>query len=246
MRLYGLIGKTLGHSFSPGFFTEKFRSERISDSSYKLYALPKIEDVLPLVQNNPDICGLNVTIPYKQEIMPLLDEIDPIAREIGAVNTIKIIRDQHKIKLMGFNTDASGFELSCTIQPKNLKALVLGTGGSALAVKYVLNTWDVPFYSVSRTPTTTGEIGYMDLDKDLIRTHQLIINTTPLGMFPNVDAFPPIPYQFVRNQHFLYDLVYNPIETKFLKLGKAAGAATQNGLLMLKLQAEKSWEIWNS
>jgi shikimate dehydrogenase len=245
MRLFGLIGKTLGHSFSPGFFTEKFRREGILDCSYKLYALPRIDDFIPLIQNNPDICGLNVTIPYKQEIMPLLDEIDPIAHEIGAVNTIKIFRNRNTIKLTGFNTDVSGFKLSYTNQTKNLKALVLGTGGSAMAVKYVLHKWNVPFYSVSRTPTTKGEIGYMDLDKDLIRTHQLIINTTPLGMFPYVDACPPIPYHLLTNRHFLYDLIYNPGETKFLQLGRAAGADTQNGLLMLELQAEKSWEIWN-
>ena len=245
MRIFGLIGKTLSHSFSPGFFDEKFTRENFPECTYKLFPLQDAKEIHSLIRENPEIEGLNVTIPYKKDIMPLLDEISGDAREIGAVNTIRIHRGGGKIRLEGFNTDATGFLHACTALRNRPAALVLGTGGSAAAVKYILERFQIPFLSVSRSPSGS-EIGYDDLDEKAIRKHRLIINTTPLGMYPDIDHFPPVPYQHLKSEHHLFDLIYNPAETLFLKKGEAAGARTQNGFLMLELQAERSWEIWNT
>ena len=246
MRVFGLIGKSIEHSFSPGFFNQKFIREKLPDCQYKLFPLKNIEEVVRLINTNPGIRGLNVTIPFKKTVIPFLNEIYPVASEIGAVNTIKIVRDQKQIRLIGYNTDAYGFQFSCiALHYRQKKALVLGTGGAALAVKFILKRMQIPFLSVSRFPKNKFEIGYNNLDGSVMREHQVVINTTPLGMFPDVNECPPIPYRYLNSKHFLFDLIYNPTETKFLKLGRLSGATIQNGLLMLELQAERSWEIWN-
>lgn len=246
MRIFGLIGKTLGHSFSPGFFEEKFLRENLPDSTYRLFPLPEISNITELAINNPEIEGFNVTIPYKQDVIPYLHEIAPDARELGAVNTIKITRTGNRVKFSGYNTDTFGFQHACAALRFRHPALILGTGGSARAVQFVLNTYQIPFLSVSRKPEQDNVLSYDDLDENILKKYRLIINTTPLGMYPKVKACPQIPYEKLSRQHFLYDLIYNPAETEFLKRGRNAGAHTQNGQLMLELQAERSWEIWNS
>jgi shikimate dehydrogenase len=246
MRIFGLIGKTLEHSFSPGFFNEKFLRENHPDCSYKLFPLLSIEQIIDLAASNPEIKGFNVTIPYKQEVIPFLNEVSPDVKKLGAVNTIKIQRSAKQVKLSGFNTDTFGFQHACSGLRFRQPALILGTGGSAQAVKFVLKKFQIPFISVSRNPKGDDEISYTEVDDSIVKKHLLIINTTPLGMFPNVDAYPQIPYDLLTKNHFLYDLIYNPLETKFLRFGRLAGCQTENGQLMLELQAERSWEIWNS
>ncbi|MFT7612288.1 MAG: shikimate dehydrogenase [Parvicellaceae bacterium] len=238
---YGLIGKKLGHSFSQAYFTKKF-SELELHASYLNFELNSIEDFKETIKNN-DLKGVNVTIPYKEEIIPFLDEIDPTAKEIGAVNTVTF-KDG---VLKGYNTDAFGFRQS--IKPffkgNHERALILGTGGASKAVIFVLKELGVDCLSASRNPQP-GQISYPELNNYIIRSHQLIVNTTPLGMFPSIDTFPELPYEFITNQHLLVDLVYNPKETVFMKKGKTEGANTINGLTMLQQQAEKAWEIWNA
>lgn len=246
-KLYGLIGKTLKHSFSQNFFREKFNREGISDSDYYLYELKNISEFPALLETNPDLLGLNVTIPYKLEVIQFLDHLDPRSKEIGAVNTIKISDGQ----TTGYNTDYLGFKLSLEnwLSPpySQYKALVLGTGGASKAVIAALSDLQIPFQYVSRSATEES-MSYQDLQntKNIIHNHRLIINTTPLGMSPNIGEAPILPYEEVTKDHYFYDLVYNPAETLFLKYGKDRGAKTKNGLEMLELQAEKAWEIWNS
>jgi shikimate dehydrogenase len=238
---YGLIGYPLGHSFSQQFFTEKFRALGLHDHEYLNFPIEEISQLPDLIKDIPRLRGFNVTIPHKQRIMPLLDRIDDQAAAIGAVNCVSLLDG----KLTGYNTDADGFKLSIKpfLENHYERALILGTGGSSRAVAYVLKQWGIPFHFVSREKRN-GAISYADINPDSIQHFKLIINTTPLGMFPNVDASPPLPYEALGSSHFLYDLVYNPEETKFLQLGKLAGARTMNGMAMLRLQAEKSWEIW--
>jgi len=250
MRLFALIGFPLTHSFSKKYFTEKFEKEGISNCIYELLELPDYKDFPNLIAAHPDLAGLNVTIPHKQNIIPFLNELDAAsAARIGAVNTIKVLPDG---RLKGYNTDYYGFRLSLeqwlqklTITPLSLKALVLGNGGAAKAVFAALEDIQIPYQIVSRqkTPST---ISYEDLTADVISTHQLIINTSPVGTYPKVDECPAIPYEWLNEAHLLYDLVYNPAETLFLKKGKQQNAQTHNGLPMLQLQAEKAWEIWNN
>lgn len=246
-RLYGLIGKTLKHSFSQNFFREKFKREGIADSDYYLYELESIGDFPALLENNPALRGLNVTIPYKLEVMQFIDHLDPRSKEIGAVNTIKISKGQTK----GYNTDYLGFKLSLQNwlpSPHNqYKALVLGTGGASKAVIAALNDLQISYKYVSRRATQES-MSYQDLQntKNILENYRLIINTTPLGMSPNIQEAPILPYYQITKNHYFYDLVYNPAETLFLKHGKDRGAKTKNGLEMLELQAEKAWEIWNS
>jgi shikimate dehydrogenase len=246
MKLLGLIGYPLTHSFSEKYFSEKFREEKISGYSYKNFPVDSIEK-FPEVVNQPGLVGLNVTIPYKEQVIPFLDTIDETARQIGAVNTIKITGHGGKRHLAGYNTDAYGFQRSMSphLRPVHQHALILGTGGASKAVQFVLNRLNIEYKIVSRQ---AGEntIGYPDLCLSLMRKYLIIINTTPLGTFPDVDAFPDIPYDLLSEKHLLYDLVYNPPETKFLRLGKKKGAMVINGYEMLKLQAEKSWEIWTN
>lgn len=242
MRTLGLIGFPLSHSFSQKYFTDKFQRENISDAHYYNYPIQNIGDVLQIFERE-NLCGINVTIPYKETIIPFLDELDSSASGVGAVNTV-VIRNKKKI---GFNTDVFGFEQSlvriCNPDLK-IKALVLGTGGSSKAVAYVLDKLGIEFQFVSRTQKQNA-ISYADIKPQTILEHKLIINTTPAGMFPNTQDAPDIPYSFITSQHLLFDLIYNPEETEFLKRGKLQNAQTKNGLEMLQLQAEKSWEIWN-
>jgi shikimate dehydrogenase len=244
MHLFGLLGYPLSHSFSKRFFTEKFERESIENCRYDLYSIEKIDLIRDILQQNPELLGLNVTIPYKQAVMPFLDAIEEAAAEAGAVNSIKIQNG----KLTGYNTDILGFEESLLnwITPrKTLKALVLGNGGAAKAVFYVLKKYNISYQIVARSPKS-DEISYESLNKRTINTHRLIINTTPLGMLPNIDTCPNIPYQHLTEKHYLYDLVYNPEQTLFLTNGIAQGAATKNGIEMLHSQAINAWKIWTS
>lgn len=246
MRTFGLIGYPLAHSFSKKYFTEHFEKEQITDCNYELFPLEKITDISALL-DNPLLCGLNVTIPYKVEVMAYLNELDDAAEKIGAVNCISINSMAGKPFLKGYNTDAYGFKESLLpfLKPCHQQALILGDGGAAKAVKYVFDQLNIPFMSVVRKPAA-GAILYADLTEELMKSHQIIVNTTPLGTFPNVEASAPIPYHFLTTEHLAYDLVYNPVVSQFLQQAAANGAAIKNGLEMLNLQADRSWYIWNS
>ena len=244
MNLYGLIGFPLTHSFSTTYFTEKFQKVNIAGSNYELFEIKEADLILEIIKNNPDLKGLNVTIPHKENVIRFLDEIDSAAKKIGAVNVIKI----NNGKLKGYNSDYYGFRQSLINfmgETKNIKALILGTGGAAKAVKAALEDLTIPYKFVSRKKEKDN-FSYNDLNENILSEYKLIINTSPLGMYPKTDAFPEIPYQYIGPGHFLFDLVYNPEETTFMKKGAEKGARTLNGLEMLHLQAEKAWEIWNS
>lgn len=246
MRTFGLIGYPLAHSFSKKFFTEKFAEEGIADHQYELFPIENIAAVVSLIAADVSLAGLNVTIPHKVGVMTYLNELDPAAETIGAVNCISIQHKDGQTWLKGFNTDAYGFQESLKpyLKKHHTHALILGDGGAAKAVKYVLDQLQLTYLSVVRTAAPNA-ILYSDLSEELLQKHQVIINTTPLGTFPNVEAAPAIPYQWLTAQHLAYDLVYNPEETEFLKRAKAKGAAIKNGFEMLQLQAERSWFIWN-
>lgn len=246
MRLFGLIGYPLGHSFSASFFNEKFEKEGI-EARYRNFPLEKIEDFQILLQNEPQLAGLNVTVPYKQEIIPYLDTLSTTASVIQAVNTISLRKENGKVLLEGDNTDVTGFRRSLEqhLKPQHTSALVLGTGGSSKAVHYVLDKLGIPFVRVSRSEGE-GRITYEDLDSKMVSITPLIINTTPLGMYPDVGTFPGIPYNKLTPDHLLFDLVYNPELTAFLEKGRASGAQCVNGQNMLIYQALASWEIWNA
>lgn len=248
MRVFGLIGYPLSHSFSVKYFAEKFSKENISNCVYQNFEIPSIDDFPLIISDNPDLWGLNVTIPYKEKVIPFLDELSLEAQNIGAVNTIQIIRNQGKVKLIGHNTDCYGFHQSLKplLQANHHKALILGTGGAAKAVEYVLKNLGLEVLYVSRNPEKNNELNYSDLEGDVFKKFKVIVNSTPLGMYPNVDDCPDIPYELLEKDNLLYDLIYNPAETKFMLQGAKKGAAVQNGLAMLQLQAEKAWEIWNS
>ena len=243
MKRFGLIGKTLKHSFSKGFFEKKFFEQGINDCSYENFELPSIDEFPNLIANNPGLKGLNVTIPYKDGVLQFLSSKNEIVEAIGACNCIKLIDE----KLHGFNTDAVAFKNSLQkyLKPEHKCALVLGTGGASKAVQYALKQLRIDFVIVSRHKKE-NQLGYEDVGEDTIKEHQIIINTTPLGMYPNVDQDPPIPYDALSSQHLLYDLTYNPPKTKFLRQGEAKGAQIINGYEMLVAQAEESWRIWNS
>jgi len=243
MKVYGLIGYPLSHSFSKGFFAEKFAREGIRDCMYESFPIPEIGELPALIAQYPDLQGLNVTIPYKQVVMPYLDEMSPAAAQIGAVNCIRF-KDGRKT---GYNTDAIGFRRSLEplLKSYHNKALVLGTGGAAKAVQYVLENLNIPYKLVSRK-ASADSVSYEQLDASIMASHTLIINTTPLGMYPNVDAAPALPYELLTDKHLLYDLIYNPAVTAFLQQGADRGATIKNGHEMLILQAEASWEIWNN
>ncbi|SMD04655.1 shikimate dehydrogenase family protein [Pedobacter nyackensis] len=246
MRKFGLIGYPLSHSFSKKFFTEKFRDEQIANCEYELYPIPEI-GAFPGLLTDQDLCGINVTIPYKVQVLPFLDEMDEASTAIGAVNCISITRNSAGQWLKGYNTDAYGFEesLKPLLEPHHHKALVFGDGGAAKAVKYVLNKLNIAFLVVTRKPSESS-ILYADVDEKLLQEYTVLINTTPLGMSPNVDTYPEIPYACLTTQHIAYDLVYNPEEPIFLREVREKGGKTKNGLEMLHLQAIRSWEIWNS
>ena len=248
MRFFGLIGKSLDHSFSPKYFKEKFEKEGIENTFYQLYTLEKIDEFNQLITDFTEFSGLNVTIPYKQSIIPFLDELDIASQEIGAINTIKFNWINNKLILFGYNTDYLGFmdSLKPNLSKHHTNALILGTGGSSAAVAYALKKLGIKYKFVSRNPENETVLSYNSINSEVLHKHKLIINTTPLGMHPNTSEFPNIIYDAITKDHFLYDLIYNPSETQFLRFGKEKGAKTQNGLKMLELQAEYSWKIWNS
>lgn len=243
MAKYGLIGYNIGYSFSKTFFNFKFEKENRNDS-YENFDIPVLGKISEILENNPDLKGLNVTIPYKKSIIQLLDKVDKEALQIGAVNTIKINKDG---TLEGYNTDHYGFSKALMefFPLKEKKALVLGTGGASKAVKYVLQIMNFEVTQVSRTKTENN-ITYTDLDRDIIKQNYLIVNCTPLGTFPKIEECPDIPYEYLTKDHLAFDLTYNPRETKFMKLSKERGARKSNGLKMLEYQAKKAWSIWIS
>ena len=242
MNLYGLIGYPLGHSFSKQYFTEKFEKEGLRDCFFELYPLENINEFPKLIQKKI-LKGLCVTIPYKQTIIPFLESVSEEAMMVGAVNCIKILSGE----MIGYNTDIIGFEKSFTplLKPHHTKALVLGTGGASKAVQYVLNKLQIPFLLVSRNTIGKNIISYTDVSESLLKEYTIIINSSPVGMTPNENVMPAIPYQFITAQHYLYDLVYKPEETKFLQQAKLKNATIKNGYEMLILQAEENWRIWN-
>ncbi|MEW7280793.1 shikimate dehydrogenase [Aquimarina sp. 2201CG1-2-11] len=241
-KAYGLLGRNIGYSFSKGYFTDKFEKEKLN-CEYNNFDLEHIDNIKEVIKDQ-QVLGLNVTIPYKEEIIAHLDELDPIAKEIGAVNVIKI---DHTQKLTGYNSDYFGFteSLKPLLNKSIKKALILGTGGASKAIAYALQQLQIESVFVSRNPDF-NELSYNDLDEDIMRSYPLLINCTPLGTHPNIHNYPNIPYEYISKNHVLYDLIYNPSETTFMKKGKENGAIVSNGLQMLTLQAEKAWEIWNS
>jgi shikimate dehydrogenase len=242
MRYFGLLGYPLSHSFSQQFFTDKFIAEGITDCVYENFSVPAIVAFKTILANQPALEGFNITIPYKREIVALLDSVTDSVRKMGACNCVKITNG----KLVGYNTDIVGFKQSLLpyLKSYHQQALILGTGGASSAVAYVLNELSIPYQFVSRLATASA-ISYDSLNANILQTHKLIINTTPLGMYPNVQDFPAVPFHLLTPKHHLFDLIYNPSETKFLAQGKMMGASIQNGLEMLVLQAEESWRIWN-
>jgi shikimate dehydrogenase len=247
MKRFGLFGHPLEHSYSKKFFTEKFQREGRTDCVYENFDSDNIYDLKKIVRDNPDLVGLNVTIPYKQDVIPMLDNLDDISQRIGAVNTIRIQRFENgKFELHGFNTDAWGFELAIRpiLRPLHRRALILGTGGSAKAVSYVFRKLAIEHFFVTREESRFHYC-YADLNQNTMKAFQVVVNTTPLGMYPNVNDAPNIPYEFLTHKHLCFDLIYNPPQTRFLEKSKASGAFIHNGFRMLRLQAEKAWEIWN-
>lgn len=244
MKKLGLLGKNISYSFSKSYFNEKFKNENINDVTYENFDINAIDSFPEIIENTKNIKGLNVTIPYKEVVIPFLDKLNKKAKAIGAVNTIKVTK---KGKLVGYNTDCYGFKKSLKpfLKPHHKKALILGTGGASKAIAYSLKELDIPYSYVSRTASKKVQFTYNELTEDLIKQHQIIINCTPLGTFPNVNDCPNIPYNAISKSHILFDLIYNPEETKFLNHGKIKGAKIINGLDMLKFQAEKAWSIWD-
>lgn len=247
MKVFGLIGFPLSHSFSQKYFSEKFKKEEILNVVYQNFEIKHIDDLPALLDSYPELRGLNVTIPYKEDVKKYMDNLDHSAEKVGAVNVIKILPDGSR---KGFNSDYYGFRTSLeswiNMRVSNLKALVLGTGGAAKAVRIVLDDCNIPYSTVSRD-IAKADFDYYELTENsqIIMDHKLIVNTTPLGMYPNINEAPHIPYDSLNSDHYLYDLIYNPETTLFLSKGKENGAKIKNGLEMLELQAEKSWDIWN-
>ena len=262
MNYYGLLGYPLTHSFSKKYFTEKFEKEKLTDHAYNLFELKNLDKFPELLWANSKLCGLNVTVPHKIGIVRYLDWISAEAKQVGAVNCIRISAESpvlaafsgevgiqdHDFKLEGFNTDVYGFEHSLKpllYHQTHRKALILGNGGASRAVKFVLDKLGISYLLVTRKPGREHFL-FKDITRQIMEDHTLIINTTPLGMAPNIGEYPPLPYEYISDKHLLYDLIYNPEQTQFLKNGFERGAATKNGYEMLLLQAEKSWEIWRS
>lgn len=244
MRRFGLIGYPLSHSFSPAYFAKKFADEGILDCRYDAFPIRTIDELSLLLNDTPELKGLNVTIPYKKQIIPFLHESSNAVKEMDACNCIKIENG----KLTGYNTDVTGFEKSLLpkLNDKHISALILGTGGAASAVEYVLKKLSISYLFVSRkSQANKSMITYNDVTSDLLNNYKLIVNTTPIGMFPDINEAPDIPYETLTTEHYLYDLVYNPAETLFLKNGAENGAIIKNGADMLIIQAEESWRIWN-
>ena len=245
MRLFGLIGYPLMHSFSRSFFSKKFLDEGI-DAEYQNFEIPSIEEFPKIISGHADLCGLNVTLPYKQAVIPYLDELGNEAREIGAVNVVRVTHAGASVRLKGFNADVIGFvrSLQPLLKPSHRKALVLGTGGASKAIVYGLHSLSIETLQVSRRPAA-GMIGYGQIDAAVLGEYTVIVNCTPCGMYPHVAESPDIPYHLLGSRHLLYDLVYNPEETMFLQQGRRQGCIVKNGLDMLHLQALASWDYWN-
>jgi len=247
LRQFGLIGFSLQHSFSKQFFSDKFKEEKLGDCVYDNFELKTIDDFPKLLKDHPNLSGLNITIPYKQSLIKFINSLDNEANDIGAVNVIRFEKcADGKTILTGYNTDHYGFSKSLkeVLPNEPIAALILGVGGGSKAVAYALKKMNIDFNIVSRRPQKE-ELSFESLTEESVSNHRLIVNTTPLGMFPHIETYPPIPYQYITNKHILFDLAYNPAETIFLKKGKEKGATIINGLKMLQYQAEKSWEIWN-
>lgn len=242
-KVFGLVGKNIAYSFSRKYFTERFEKDNLDQFSYQNFDIADVEQFREIVKNNPDLGGLNVTIPYKESIIPYLDKLSKKAARIGAVNTIRITKSG---KLKGYNTDYFAFEASLypLLQSHHKKALILGTGGASKAIAFALEELDILYTFVSREPAG-NTIGYDRINSTTFDNYQIVINCTPLGVSPNLDVCPDLPYEYFTPDHIAYDLIYNPEETLFLQKAKAHGAITKNGLEMLVLQAEKSWKIWN-
>jgi len=247
MDRYGLIGFPLKHSFSKDYFNNKFASEGI-DAEYINFEIESIAELKPVIRNNPQLKGLNVTIPYKEQVIPYLNKLSENARLIGAVNVIKIVRKKKKIKLTGYNSDIIGFKQSIEplLQPHHQQALILGTGGSAKAIFYGLQQLGLTATYVSRQKSSDRILTYSELSSEVMEAHTVIVNCTPVGLWPKVDDCPAIPYPMLTNKHLLYDLIYNPNETLFMKKGEEQGAVVKNGLEMLLLQAFAGWNFWNN
>lgn len=243
IKRFGLLGRNISYSFSKGYFTDKFNNENFVGCSYENFDIPEITGFAEVIKNTADLKGLNVTIPYKETVIPFLDKLSKKAEIIGAVNTIRITK---KGKLKGYNTDYYGFKKSLEplLKPHHKKALILGTGGASKGVAFALDELNIPYTFVSREAKENG-IDYDRINATTFDNYQIIINATPVGTSPNVDAFPLIPYEFFTDKHIAYDLIYNPAETQFLKKAKQQGAQIKNGLDMLIFQAEKAWKIWN-
>ncbi|MCS7004471.1 MAG: shikimate dehydrogenase [Cytophagales bacterium] len=251
MKLYGLIGFPLSHSFSKRYFTEKFQKENITDCQFELFEIPKAELLLEIIKKYPSLRGVTVTIPHKKAVIPLLQSLDESAQKVGAVNVIKILPNK---SLRGYNSDYYGFKESLQkyLRPDIKQALILGTGGASLAVRAALADLGLEYIFVSRNPENIQDesisdfcISYKDLTEEIIQAYPLIINCSPVGTYPNIHDCPNIPYEFLSRHHILYDLVYNPENTLFMQKGQQQGATTLNGLEMLYKQAEKAWQIWN-
>ncbi|MRX65675.1 shikimate dehydrogenase family protein [Maribacter luteus] len=240
---YGLVGKNISYSFSESYFADKFKKLGLSGYSYRNYDLAHIEDFKELVGEDKNLKGLNVTIPYKEAVIPYLDKLDKKARKVGAVNTVKFT----KKGLKGYNTDIYGFKKSIKpyLKKHHKRALILGTGGASKAVAFVFKELGIKFKFVSRT-AKKNQLLYDDLDEKTMKKYKVLVNCTPLGTFPNIEEKPAIPFQLISDKHLLFDLIYNPEKTAFLRDGEKQGATIRNGLRMLELQAEKSWKIWNS
>jgi shikimate dehydrogenase len=242
-KLYGLIGFPLGHSFSEKYFTTKFEKEGVTDAQYKLFPIESINDLQQVIKHHPDLIGLNVTIPYKKAILKFATHLSEDVKNIGAANTLKLTSSQ----IIAYNTDITGFERSLVpqLQSFHKKALILGTGGASTAIQFVFKKLGIEFLLVSRT-RSGDQINYEDLNEEIMNAHLIVINTTPLGTFPDEQSFPPIPYSHITQRHYCFDLVYNPIKTVFLTNAEKKGAIIKNGYDMLVIQAEESWKIWNS
>ncbi len=246
MDIYGLIGKSLSHSKSPEYFNNRFKEEGI-DAEYRLFEIDNAEKLETLIKNTPNLKGLNITIPYKRSINHLVDISSPETKLTGSVNTLKISRQEDKRLIEGFNTDIIGFKNS--IEPyikkqPNIRALILGTGGAAHTASFVLKSLNVPHYFVSRNPLKGEELGYNKLTKDIFDEYRLIVNCTPLGMFPNIESSPDLVFEYINSENICFDCVYNPEETEFLKTAKMNGAKTISGKQMFEIQANEAWKIW--
>ena len=239
---FGLVGMNISYSFSQGYFTQKFKTLGLVHHTYENFDLQNIDEIQSLFENTKDLKGLNVTIPYKEAVIPFLNSLSKKSEKIGAVNTVRITKNGMK----GYNTDVYGFRKSIEpyLREHHKKALILGTGGASKAVAFVFNELGIPFLFVSRSPTD-GQLSYSDLKENMLEKHTIIVNCSPLGTFPNVDEKPDIPYVSLSPRHLLFDLIYNPEKTAFLQEGERHGATICNGRQMLVLQAEKAWEIWN-